>query len=313
MKKFLKILLVLVIMVLIILGCIWAYNYFTKEKTEIIEENEKTYLTEAIFDVENYPRIDGSTATIPLSNAFKKAFTADTEAEVKHNTTHNAYVNLIEGNADIILVTYPSEEEFELAKKAGIELEIIPVVNEGFVFFVNENNPVKSLTMDEIRGIYSGKIKNWKELGGNDSEIIPYQRELNSGSQSGMLELVMKDTQIMEAKKEDIIEGMQAIVNLVSDYDNGENSIGYSYYYYATTMYDDIDSSVTDRIRFVAVDGVEPSAKTIKDGTYPIRTAYYIVINKAEKENSDVRKLVNAMLSDWGQEVAEEAGYVSIK
>ena len=210
-------------------------------------------------------------------------------------------------------MTYPSEEEFELARNAGIELEIIPVVNEGFVFFVNENNPVKSLTTEQIRKIYSGKIKNWKELGGNDNEIIPYQRELNSGSQSGMLKLVMKDTPIMEARKENIIEGMQAIVNLVSDYDNGENSIGYSYYYYATTMYDDIDSSVTDRIRFVAVDGVEPSAKTIQDGTYPIRTAYYIVINKAEKENSDVRKLVNTMLSDWGQDVAEEAGYVSIK
>ena len=186
-------------------------------------------------------------------------------------------------------------------------------MNEGFLFFVNENNPVKSLTTEQIRKIYSGKIKNWKELGGNDNEIIPYQRELNSGSQSGMLKLVMKDTPIMEARKENIIEGMQAIVNLVSDYDNGENSIGYSYYYYATTMYDDIDSSVTDRIRFVAVDGVEPSAKTIQDGTYPIRTAYYIVINKAEKENSDVRKLVNTMLSDWGQDVAEEAGYVSIK
>lgn len=313
MKKFLKILLVLVIMGLIILGCVWSYNYFTKEEKKSKNDDIKKYSTEPIFNVENYPRIDGSTATIPLSNAFKKAFTNNKETEVKHNTTHNAYVNLIEGNTDIILVTYPSEEEFELARNAGIELEIIPVVNEGFVFFVNENNPVKSLTTEQIRKIYSGKIKNWKELGGNDNEIIPYQRELNSGSQSGMLKLVMKDTPIMEARKENIIEGMQAIVNLVSDYDNGENSIGYSYYYYATTMYDDIDSSVTDRIRFVAVDGVEPSAKTIQDGTYPIRTAYYIVINKAEKENSDVRKLVNTMLSDWGQDVAEEAGYVSIK
>lgn len=310
MKKFLKVVLVLLIMGAIIAGCFLAYNYFTKEE-EVLEQEK--YNTDPIFSVESYPKIDGSTATIPLSNYFKRAFTGNAETEVKHNTTHNAYVNLINGDADIILVTYPSEEEFELAKQAGIELEIIPVVNEGFVFFVNENNPVKSLSLEQIRQIYSGKITNWKELGGNDSQIIPYQRELNSGSQSGMLKLVMKDTPIMEAKKEDIIEGMQAIVNLVSDYDNGENSIGYSYYYYATTMYDDIDSAVTDRIRFVSVDGVEPNATTIQNGTYPIRTSYYIVINKAEKEDSDVRKLVNAMLSDWGQDVAKEAGYVSIR
>lgn len=306
MKKFGQTLLVILIMILIVGGCAFTYLYFTGKIT-LLNENS----IEPIFALEEYPKIDGSTATIPLSQAFIQAFTGDESAIVKHNTTHNAYVNLINGDADIILVTYPSEEELQMAEENGVELEITPVVNEGFVFFVNENNPVESLTLDEIESIYAGEITNWKDVGGKNEKIKAFQREPNSGSQSGMIDLVMKNKKLMEAPKEDIVEGMEAIVNLVSDYDNGENSLGYSYYYYATTMYDDIDSSVTDRIKFIGVNGVKPTLETIQDGTYPIRTAYYIVTNKNANENT--KKLVDAMLSDWGQNVAKEAGYVSLR
>ena len=112
---------------------------------------------------------------------------------------HNAYVNLIEKNADIIFVTSPSEEEYALAQQAGIEFEIHPVVNEAFVFMVNEKNPVSNLTSQQIVDIYSDKITNWNQVGGEDKEIIAYQREINSGSQTGMLSLVMKDTPISQA------------------------------------------------------------------------------------------------------------------
>lgn len=269
---------------------------------------------EAIFTEETYPRIDGSTATIPLSEAFKAEFLGIPleEAEVKHNTTHYAYENLISGDADLILVTQPSDEELELAKKAGIELEVIPVVNEAFVFYTNIKNPVKSLTLNQIQKIYTGEITNWSKVGGNDATIKAFQREPNSGSQTGMLKLVMKGLELMEPPKEDIIESMIAIIGLVSDYDNGENSIGYSYYYYATTMYDVIDKEVADRIHLLGVDGVEPNNKTIKDGSYPLTTNYYIVINKAEPENGPVRKLVEAMLGENGQKAAEAVGYVGM-
>jgi phosphate transport system substrate-binding protein len=169
------------------------------------------------------------------------------------------------------------------------------------------------LTLSQIQDIYAGEITNWKDVGGNDEEIRAFQRPENSGSQTGMYSLVMKDRKIMEAPKEDLIETMYEIVNLVSNYDNGVNSIGYSYYYYATTMFEDMDKDVTNRIRLLAVDGVEPSYDTIKDDTYPLETAYYIVINKNEEEGSNVRKLVDAMLSSRGQAVAKEVGYVPVK
>ena len=122
--------LLIIIMILVVIACIVAYIFFTQEKEEEIVE-------EPIFSLENYPRIDGSTATLPLAEAFKANFTGTdiNEIEVKHNKTHQAYVNLINGDTDLILVTYPSEDEQELAKENNVELEIVPIVKEAFVFF----------------------------------------------------------------------------------------------------------------------------------------------------------------------------------
>ena len=111
-KKITNILLV-VIVILVIVGCVLAYFYFTKDKTKPIinpEERSTIQNQEKIFTVENYPKIDGSTATLPLAEAFKANFTGIDikDVDVTHSKTHNAYVNLINGNTDLILVTYPS-------------------------------------------------------------------------------------------------------------------------------------------------------------------------------------------------------------
>ena len=105
---------------------------------------------------------------------------------------------------------------------------------------------------------------------------------------------------------------MESIINLVADYDNGENAIGYSYYYYATTIFETIDEAISSKIKLLAIDGVKPSNETIKSGEYGLNTSYYIVTRKNDI-SEDAQKLVNAMLSEEGQKIAEEAGYVGVK
>lgn len=312
MKKFLSMCATIIAIFLIIYICIQVYNYIVNLDAE--GDKITSINNEPIFTLENYPKVDASLATQPLTDAFIENFTGvlPTEEELDYTNTHPAYVRLINGEVDLIVVTEPSKEELELAKQAGVEFEVIPVVKEGFVFYVNEKNPVKNLSLEQIQDIYTGEITNWKEVGGNDAEIRAFQRPENSGSQTGMYSLVMKDKKIMEAPKEDLIETMFEIINLVSDYDNGKNSIGYSYYYYATTMYDDMDKDVADRIKLLGVNGIEPNYETIKNDLYPLKTAYYIVINKNEPKGSNTRKLVDAMLSERGQGVAKEAGYVQV-
>lgn len=293
--------LLVIIMILVIMACIVTYMCFTND-IEIIEPQKE----EILFSKENYPKVDGSTATLPLAEAFKANFTGIdiSEVEVEHSKTHNAYVNLINGNADLILVTYPSEDEQKLAKDNNVELEIVPIVKEAFVFFVNKENPVENLTLSQIQNIYSGKTKNWKDVGGDDSKIVAYQRPENSGSQSGMLELVMKNVKMMRPTTETVSQSMADIIDVISDYDNGKNAIGYSYYYYATTMY------TNDTMKLLSVNGIKPTYENIQTGLYDIQTAYYAVIRKDESENSNARKLLNAMKSSRGQNVAKEAGYV---
>ena len=307
-KRITNILLV-VIVILVVAGCVLAYFYFTKDKTKpIIDPEERKALLnqEQLFTVDNYPKIDGSTATLPLAEAFKANFTKTDikDVNVTHSKTHNAYVNLINGDTDLILVTYPSENEQKLVQEKNVELEIVPIVKEAFVFFVNKSNTVNNLTLEQIQKIYTGQIKSWKDVGGDNQRIIPFQRPENSGSQSGMLALVMKGQKMMDPTTETLAYTMADIVDVISDYDNGKNAIGYSYYYYANTMYS------KDNMKFLAVDGIEPTYDNIKNGLYGIQTAYYAVIRKDEAKDSDARKLLEAMKSERGQEVAKEAGYV---
>ncbi len=298
----------IIIAVFVIVCCILAYFYFTQEKF-----HKKI---NPIFSLEEYPKVDASLATQPLATAFIKKFTGEENIDknrLNYTNTHPGYIKLINNEVDLILVTEPSEEELALAKEKNVELEIIPVVKEGFVFYVNGENPIQNLTLEQVQKIYTGEITKWSEVGGSNEKIRAYQRPKNSGSQTGMLSLVMRNLKLMTPPTENIVSSMEEIINLVSSYDNGINSIGYSYYYYATTMFQDIDANIANRINLIGINGVKPTYNTIQDGTYPLQTAYYIVIRKNEPSDSKVRKLVNAMLSTTGQNIAKEAGYIAIK
>lgn len=263
------------------------------------------------FSLDNYPRVDGSTVTIPLSEAIAAKLTGLPIEEVRphilHNKTHQAYVNLIDGEADIIFVTSPSEEELALAEEKGVVLEVIPIVSEAFVFLTHADNPVQSLTLEEIRQIYAGAITNWSEVGGADVPIVAYQRPVNSGSQTGFLDLVMKDLEPMEPPTEQVVAEMGMLIDAVAAYDNVPDALGYSYYYFVVDMWGN------DNVKLLEVDGVYPNHETIQSGEYPVKTAYYAVIRADEPSNSPVRSMIAWILSDEGQNLAEESGYVKLK
>ena len=267
-----------------------------------------------LFTTQSYPRVDGSTVTQPLGVAFQSLFTGTDvpSSQVVFNKTDQAYLNLIKGDADLILVTSPSQDELDAAAQAGVELEVIPVVDEGFVFLTNKDNPVTSLTVDQIRDIYAGNTTNWKQVGGPDEPITAYQRQENSGSQTGMEDLVMQGTPMISAPMLSI-ETMNGLVDAIANFNGGSGSLGYSYYYYVTQMYGDLAANPQlSTIKLMDVNGVQPSAETIRSGQYPLTTAYYIVINKNAAPDSPARILANAMLSHDGQQTAMETGYVPV-
>ena len=180
-----------------------------------------------MFTPETYPKVDGSTSTKPLAKSIQEEFTGAENVEIKHSKSHQSYLNVIDGLCDMILAVEPSPDEYAYAAEKGVTLDVQKVTNEGFVFFVNKRNPIDSLTLEQIRGIYSGKITNWKDVGGLDAEIVAFQRPRNSGSQTGMESLVMGDIPMMEPVTGTVADTMNEIVDVISAFDSGENAIGY--------------------------------------------------------------------------------------
>jgi phosphate transport system substrate-binding protein len=251
-------------------------------------------------------RIDGSTATIPLSEAALTSYLGTNEGFV-HNTTPMAYLNLIDGSADIVFCTYPSEWEQEYAKDCGVEFEIVPVVNDALVFLVNAANPITSLSHEQLIDIYTGALTNWSEAGGSDKPIVPFQRQDNSGSQTLFYKLVMGDTPPMTPPSTLVYSEMGSLIDAVSSYENGEASLGYSMFYYVSDMY------ISSDIRLLSVDGVAPDRTSIAKGDYPFVTHYYAVLRKDTPEDHPVREYLRWLLSSEGQAVANNAGYVTLE
>lgn len=263
---------------------------------------------EPIFTLEDYPAVDASLAIHPLVDAIAADFLGIPESELdfEYTTTRSSevYHNLIDGNVDVIFAAEISKEDEEYAKSMGVELNIIPATSSAFVFIVNSENPVDGLTFEEVQKIYTGEITNWSEVGGNDSPIIAYQRPTGSGSQTAMLSLVMKDKEIATPPTSQVQGEMGELIDAIAEYDNSENAIGYSYFYYVNTMYK------RDTIKMLAIDKVEPTVKTIKNGKYPIYTNGFIVTRKDADENT--LKWVEAVLSERGSKIIENAGYVPV-
>ena len=262
------------------------------------------------FTRKNLPRLDGSTANIPMAALMVQRLLGVSAEEadtlIDFSTTPNAYLALIEKEADLLLVYEADESIKKQIQQSGVELEYHPIGRDALVFLTNQENPVISLTTRQIQDIYQGKITNWSALGGEDKTIEAYQRPEKSGSQALMVKLVMKDLPLMEAPTDRYPAGMGDLIDVLATYENKGNALGYSVYYYASNMY------ALPELRLLAVDGVTPSSETIADASYPFLNEFYAVIRKSEPENGSTRRLLNWVLSDEGKQAMEDAGYVSV-
>ena len=288
-----------------------------------------------------FPAIDGSTVCIPMAAEFVWQFTnlsdtlphqwnSETLGFLSFSTTPVAYNKIINDGKtngvvskeismnrlieeyhfnkrpDIVIATYPSAAELKMASNAKIELIIKPVCYDSFVFITHKDNPVESLTVEQIQKIYSGKITNWKEVGGEDSRIIAYQREPNSGSQTAMEEWVMKGIPMTKPPTAELAMGMGMLIEVVAGYENSTMSLGYTYKYYVDRLYKSPD------IKILKVNGIMPSDENVRNNKYAFIAPYNAVIRSTDVDEVGGRFL-NWMLSNEGQVCISQAGYVSLK
>ena len=288
------------------------YMPFTGGKVAALDE-PPTLDRRASYD-DPLPCLDGATALFPVYAAFVQAvYPSDTRYEaytgenrplVTCTKTNVAYERLINGEADVIFVAAPSDEERRMAEEKGVEFDMIPFGREAFVFVVNQRNPLEDITVEELRLIYSGEITLWSQVGVDGlGEIIPYQRPKNSGSQTA-LEALMGDVPLMEAPQEVVAWDMGDILDNVG-YRNLPNALGYSFRFFCTDM-------MQSEVKLLALDGVEPTPENIANGTYPQSSTLY-AIRLRGNDNPNVQALLDWIQSDQGMELIEKSGYVSLR
>lgn len=267
---------------------------------------------EASFELvrsDDLPVIDCATALLPVASAVVRATyptncgAFEPGSALQCSGTEAGYEQLVDGTTDILLAAYPSESQLAYAEECDVTLTFTPIGREGFVFFVNPDNPVDGLTSDELRGIYAGEIKDWSEVGGAPDRIWAYQRNEGSGSQSALITFMGGVSNLAEAPSKKVIGGMSGMGSSVarSSYTNSNRAIGFSFRYYVEEI-KDFD------VKMLSVDGIEPTANTIAQGTYPLTSDFYAV-NVEGNDNFHVDEVIRWLAGPEGQDLVAKTGY----
>ena len=256
------------------------------------------------------PKLDGATALYPVYAAFVEAAyseSAFTPGDALCTNTQNAYKSIVAGDSDIIFVAGASERQAAAARAAGTELVFTPIGREAFVFMVGINNPVDNISIQQLRNIYSGKTARWRTLGWeNGGNIIAFQRPEGSGSQTGLQTFMSGLTiQVPQPLPDASLIGSDSLMQQVSvEWKGVQPAIGYSYRYYATTMYPNPEA------KLLSIEGAEPSIENIRNGSYPFVGDFYAVTNGESAGN--IKLLLDWILSPQGQEIIQKTGYTPL-
>lgn len=254
--------------------------------------------------------ISGQTVTIKGSDTLVRLGQRWAEEYMKANPESVIQVSgggsgtgiaaLLNGATDICEASRDmKEKEYKLAEKNGITPYRVSVALDGIAVFLNEKNPVNELSIPQLKGIYTGAITNWKEVGGPDQKIILYGRENNSGTYAFFKEHVLETEDY--ADETQTLPGTAAVVNAVA---KDELGIGYGGIAWATDV----------KFAAVKVDdtsaAVIPTIEAVSNGSYPISRDLYWFFNG--KPDGELKKLVNWCLSEEGQKVSASIDYVPL-
>ena len=243
------------------------------------------------------PKIDGAAALVPVFNSFVYSlypessvkyengdFTKD--SALQYHNTRGAFKGIVDGDIDIAFCASPNKDQIQYGLDKGVELELTPIGRESFVFIVNTNNPVDNLSMQQLKDIFTGKITNWKDVGGANRPINVLQRNKGSGSQTALEKLIGEEV------KPNMLGPLGA-------------SIGFSFRFYVEEL------TKHGHIKMLSLNGVYPNKENVQNESYPIVSNFYAVTRKGET-NPNVQKVLDFVLSPTGQEIIDEVGYVSL-
>ena len=233
---------------------------------------------------------DGSTSISKVIGALSEAYESDTGVTVTYNATGSGsgIQAVQEGRCDIGLSSRSLKDE-EKAKA----LEETTLALDGIALVVNPENPVSDLDLETISKIYTGEISNWKDVGGNDSDIVLIGREAGSGTRDGF-ESITYTTDKCQYRQE-----LTSTGDVIATVASNPNAIGYASL-----------SAVKDSVKALKVAGVAPSEETVKDGSYVVQRPFVLVTVKDKALSENAKKFMEFVTSKSANDIISGAGVV---
>lgn len=244
--------------------------------------------------------LDGSTTVGPIAKAFAEYYMGinkDVNITVSESGSGNGAKALINSVCDIAdMSRFMKDNEF----KAAVEKGVFPVAHvvalDGLPILVHPSNPIKELTVEQVRDIYLGKITNWNEVGGPDKKIVMISRDTNSGTYETFHGLVMGGEKI--AGTCEYVGSNGAVRSRVQ---STPAAIGYAGLGF-----------VDKTVKALSINGIYPSKKTVSSGQYPIARPLFMFTNGYPKMGSPIYQFVTIHLTQKGQEIIETIGFVPV-
>jgi phosphate transport system substrate-binding protein len=242
--------------------------------------------------------VKGSTTVLPITQKAAEAFkkSEGISVFVEGSGSGNGIKAIIDGGCDIANSSRQlKDDEKKSAAEKKLKLNEIAVAYDMIIPIVHPSNPVKSLTMDQLKAIYDGSIKNWKDLGGKDETIVAISRDTSSGTYEIWHEKVMKK---IDTRSDALLQASNgAIVTTVAGNPKAIGYVGFGY--------------LNDSVKGIPVNGVEITIGNGKSGKYPISRKLYMYTNP-DKLSDETKKFIDFLLGTEGQALVKEAGYIPL-
>jgi phosphate transport system substrate-binding protein len=244
--------------------------------------------------------IDGSTTVGPIAKAFAEYYMSKNPGvniTVSESGSGNGAKSLINGTCDVAdMSRFMKDEEFKAAVEKGVFPVATIVAVDGLAIVVHPSSPVQGLTIAQIRDIYTGKITNWKDVGGPNVAIVVISRDTNSGTYESFETLVMNKQKITD--KAEYVGSSGAIRARVQSTPAAVGYVGLGF--------------VDKTIKAIKVDGVAPDNVTVTSGEYPVARPLFMFTNGVPKMGSKLYNFLNLYLMQKGQQIVEEIGFVPV-
>jgi phosphate transport system substrate-binding protein len=262
------------------------------------------------LQTEVYIENKGSDTIVNLALAWAEAYQSvrpEVRISVTGGGSGTGIAALINNTVDIANASRKIKpEEIENAQANGVEPVENVIARDAIAVIVNPENPVDQLTMAQISAIYSGKVNNWQEVGGEDRPIVRLSRETNSGTHVYFLEQVLrlgdKDSDLLFSKDTLLLPSSEGIIKETSQ---NPNTIGYDGLGYVTEEVKVIAVAMSDSTTYVY-----PSAETVNNGSYPIARDLYMYTNGTPQ--GAVGEYLNWIFSPEAQAIVKELGFVPV-